>query len=127
MENIFTVVRPLYLVTKVLGLFPMSFNGLTEKGNFVVKHRDFVAPILNVFLAICLVPLIILYPLEVESFSPMMSTTLHLIGISGTILNFIPFSYQIYKRKSINRMLRDFHDFDKKVRKLFEVCDYHHS
>lgn len=34
MENIFTAIRPFYVLAKTLGLFPMSFEGPALKGHF---------------------------------------------------------------------------------------------
>lgn len=115
MDNIFTAVWPLYLVSKVFGLFPVTFTAPPKKGNFVQKQRDYIVPVLNVLLAITLIPLIILYPMSVDSYSPLMSTILHLIGIFGTAFNFIPFFYQLYKRNSIKKFILDLHNFDKLV------------
>lgn len=115
MDNIFTAVWPFYFVTKTFGLFPMSFEGPARKGNLMQKYRDFVVPFLNVSIGIFLVPLIVMYPMTVDNYSPLMTTLVHLIVIFGAVLILSPFIYQILKRHSIKKFLLDLHYFDKKV------------
>lgn len=117
MRNIYTAVWPFYFVTKSLGLFPMSFDGTPEKGRFVVKWHDFIAPVSMVLLAICvfILPIVILYPESVNSFSPWMIIVMQLISLSGTALNFIPFFHQISRRKFVVKFVHSLHSFDEKV------------
>lgn len=118
MDNIFTTVCPLFFVTKVFGLFPMTFNGPPEKGNLVQKNLDFIVPVLNVFMSICLIPLILLYPMEIDHYSPLMTTIMHIIVLLGATLILLPFFYQIYKRNVIKKFLLDLHKFDEMVSSL---------
>lgn len=117
MSDIYTAVWPFYFVTKSLGLFPMSFDGPPDKGRFVVKWHDFIAPVSMLFLAISIfiASLVILFPEATNSFSPWMTIVMQLIGLSGTALNFIPFCHQISNRKSIVKFMNDLHRFDEKV------------
>lgn len=115
MSNIFTTIRPLYLVSKIFGFFPMSFEGPPEKGNFVVMWRDLITPFLNGLLAILLVASVHLYPLDSKLFTPLMTSITHFIGIFGTILNFTQLVFQTSKHRSIAKFIMDLNSFDKKV------------
>lgn len=48
MRNVYNAVRPLYIIIKTFGLFPMSFDGSIEDGCFTTKWPDFVVPFFNV-------------------------------------------------------------------------------
>lgn len=115
MDTIFTAFWPFYCVTKTFGLFPMSFEGPARKGNLVQKYRDFVVPLLNVSIGIFMVPLIILYPMTVDNYSPLMTTLVRLVVIFGAVLILIPLAIQIHKRHSIKKFVLDLDCFDKKV------------
>lgn len=115
MRNIFTTIRPLYLVSKVFGFFPMSFEGPPEKGNFVVKWHDLITPFLSGSLAVLLMVLVNLYPMDAKIFTPLMVSSSYFISIFGTILNFIQLIFQTSRHRSFAKLLMDLNHFDAKV------------
>lgn len=55
MMNVFTSIRPLYILSKFLGVFPMSPQGLVWKGIFTVKWHDFITPSINFIVSILII------------------------------------------------------------------------
>lgn len=93
----------------------MTFEGTIGKENFALKWSDLIAPFLNGSLAILVIISISFYPLEHGVFTPLMTMTSTLIGICGTVLNFLQLIFQISKRETIAKFFMKVHNFDKKV------------
>lgn len=115
MRNFYNTIKPFYFVSKTFGFFPMTFEGSPGKENFVVKWADLIAPFLNGLLAVIVIVSISFYPLEDGVFTPLMTMTSTLIGIFGTVLNFMQLIFQISKHKTIAMFLIKVNNFDKKV------------
>lgn len=112
--NIFTSVRPLYILSKILGIFPMSPQGSVWKGVFAVKWHDFITPCINFAVSIT----IIVWCISLEdaaSSSHFLSIIWILREVIAMILSTITFFCQISKFKLILKFLTDMDSFDKKV------------
>lgn len=117
MDNVYTTVRPFYCVLKFLGGFPMSFEGPARKGIFKQKLCD----VLNPCIAACTFFLIfgMVFSRDDTIYSP--SEILMRAWIFSLIfcllMDFIAFCYQIAKRNSIVKFLKQIDVIDKKVKK----------
>lgn len=115
MENIFTSVQPFYVLAKVLGTFPMSFDGPACKGLFKVKWHDLtVSALLFAFL----LTLSFLKISLADSFiveSVVLQEAWGLSLIAGLYITLAQLAFQIYKRNEIKQFLRHLDDFDLEV------------
>lgn len=115
MENIFTAAQPFYLLSKVMGLFPMSFEGPIEKGNFKVKWHDVIYSLFSLTVPISLIAFNLLAEVTQVSSSALLSDIWVIHSITGVSLLILQFSYQVCKRKEILRFLEAVNEFDEKV------------
>ena len=125
MDNVYEAVKPFYNFAKVLGLFPISFEGQTAKREFKTRKIDVALTFFSLLLFVTL-------------FCARMENIFSRIGIKDsdlqrivfettfTIMLFtllIQFVLQISKRVEIIRFLKLLHDFDIEVRKRFKILE----
>lgn len=120
MENIFTAVRPFYILTKVLGLFPKSFVGTHKNGFLKLKWHGVAYSCLSLSL-LALLFLINIFFDEPSSSSELLSKLWRIDILAGLLLNFIQFCWQIEKQQSIAAFLVAVHTVDEKVRNYSEL------
>lgn len=117
MENIFTSFKPIYFVSKILGLFPMSFDGPDIQGRFKIRWTDVIASFLSISILASLVPLVFLNP-DLSNSTVLLAQLWNIQVIVGTFFLSLAFIYQIMKCKSTVSFLHAVNKFDEKV-KLF--------
>lgn len=117
MENIYTSVKPFYILMKYLGAFPMTLEGKCEKGNFSRKWHDIVGSSLSAIIPISLLMCIQIFDDGRQSSSTLLSKA-WIIGISF-VQGLIIFSWcnQQYKCRNITKFLKALNKFDSKVRR----------
>lgn len=115
MENIFSVSEPYYFLCKVLGLFPMSFEGPKTKGVFKTKWNDVVCSLLSLIVPVLLIALNFYLEYGPTSSSAMLSDLWKIQAVFGVFLILLQHSYQISKNKEIPRFLNAVNEFDQKV------------
>lgn len=115
MENIYTTAQPFYVLTKGLGLFPMSNEGSAFKPKFRVRLHDIVASFLAFLVPILLIVLNSSCSDAPASSSRMLSDIWRVHAIFGVFLVVLNFIYQIRRRSEILKFLEMINEFDKKV------------
>lgn len=116
MENIFTAVKPILVVAKFLGIFPMSFEGATREGEFRTKWLD-IAITLLWFCALTLLAVsIILFKLPLMNDSKILLLAWIILTDAEPIIYSFMSGYEIYKRNNIVQFLRCFRSNDEEVR-----------
>lgn len=124
MENIFTVVKPFYILAKVLGLFPMSYEGLTNKGKLTFKWRDAIPACLSLALQVTLLVMVLKFADEPASSSTLINQIWIIQCFVAFIFLFLLFIYQIGKCKSIANFLHPIYKIDERVRKFWLTQDW---
>lgn len=114
MENIYTAARPLYILTKVLGLFLLTQEGPTAKGLFKLKWHGIVYCLLTLLLPVALIVLIVCHDAQVDR----IIQAWIIFTNFDTLLLCSQFFYQTGKRNSILNFLEAVNEFDRKVVKL---------
>jgi hypothetical protein len=120
MENIFTVTKPFYYLSKLMGLFPMTFDGPIEKGNFSIKWHDIFAS--GVALLVTFVIFVFNFTADERNFSSssvLLSKTWDVQSMLGLIPVLIMFFVQMLKRNSIVKFLQAIFVIDLKVKSFF--------
>lgn len=116
MRNIYTSIRPFYFLSKAMGLFPLSFVGPVDKGNFKVKWYDVLISIcsFSLMLSLMLLNIYILEPVVIDSNILMKSWEFSLeYGFAMTI---VQYCYQNMKRNQVKKFLKELNLFDEEVR-----------
>lgn len=116
MENIYTTVRPFYILTKSIGLFPMSFDGPPRKGFFYTKWTDVVASCISGVIPVFMIAFNIMVDASAVSTSPFMSKMFVVSAFVGICAIFLQFWLQISLRHSILHFLACMNSFDQRVR-----------
>lgn len=117
MENIYTTVRPIYFLTKSIGLFPMSFDGPPRKGFFSTKWTDVVASCVSGVIPVCMIVFILtMEDIGTVSTSQFMSKMFFVSTFVGVCAIFVQFWLQIGRRHSIVHFLACMNNFDQRVR-----------
>jgi hypothetical protein len=120
MENIFTVAKPFLIFAKLLGVFPMSFDGPARKGFLKTKLADLVHSIFSFVIIFSL-----FYYVSFAS-SLIKSLTATEIAFQGwmtalylqTSIFICLFLYQLSRCRNVVRFLNLVHCVDKKVKML---------
>jgi predicted ATPase len=118
MDNIFTVSRPFLEFFRLVGLFPMAFDGPDRRGILRVSWLGIVTSVILISWSVAVNILTILY----KGFSRVQDqpSGILLAGATSSVmfesfsLIFIIF-YQLFKRKKILTFLRNVDRVDKKV------------
>lgn len=111
MENVFTSVKPFYVLAKVLGLFPLSAESSWENGKFKTNLLD----VSHWSLVSILIALNVFFDDGPASTSPLVAMMFKIQAMFGTFLISILFFYQMAKRHSIVKFLRAVDEFDQRV------------
>lgn len=116
MENIYTTVKPFYIVCKILGSFPMTFEGPTMKGCFKTKWHD----VLLTSCSFAFLASLAIYKLQggnvIENKSAIMTKAWDLSLKVGLFAFLMHFCIQVGIRNKIKRFLRSLSNFDLEVR-----------
>lgn len=120
MENIYTTLKPFYILIKSMGLFPMSFEGPPRKGFFKTKKIDVSASCVAGMLPVCMIALNLMIQDPVVSTSPFVSKMFVVSAFVGVCTIFCQFWMQIRLRHSILNFLGLLNNFDQRVRNLAE-------
>lgn len=115
MENIFTSARPFCLLSKILGLFPVSFDGPAANGVLKLSFFGVVCSGLSAFIAISLIALNLLQENIPTSSSRLLSLLFRIDLLIGLLLNLITLFYQMGRLRSIANFLIAIHNIDEKV------------
>jgi hypothetical protein len=124
MENVFTAAKPFVVFAKLLGVFPMSFDGPTSKGLLKTRRRDWICTSLSLLLMLSGLLLLrslkssfyLLADSEISLEAWYIAGYLHVSSIS--IFIFV----QARGREKIVKFLNLLHDFDNKVKPLDELA-----
>lgn len=115
MDNIYTAFRPFYIAMKVLGIFPVSFEGPARKGILRQTFSD-------IFLScISIIPFITLFVVScsrqnsMDLASQILPRAWSLSNLFCLTMLVLSYSYQIAKRGSIIKFLELLEGFDKEV------------
>jgi hypothetical protein len=117
MENIFTVAKPFLTFAKLLGVFPMSFEGSARRGLLKVHLTDLIYP---VFAQILLFSNLF-YSLFAKSFyhhssdSKITTEGWNVIVKLGKVVVICQIIGQLWKRKNFVRFLNMIQNFDMQV------------
>jgi hypothetical protein len=110
--NIFETFKPFYLLSKVLGLFPMTL----ENSSFRKTKFDVVRAVVSwLFLASSTV-LTIWLDKEPPLSSAVINKTWRVHSVFGLLLMWAEFSVQMWKCKAIPELIFKLHAFDEKVK-----------
>lgn len=113
--NIFTVSKPFLEVAKVLGIFPMSFDGAPEKGVMNVKWFDVVIWIGTVFTSVAMI-LLNIKPEDIFiKNSRILIWAWNVLKYTDLISLLFLLAYQFLKRKNILKFLTAIHNVDEEV------------
>lgn len=117
MENTFTVAKPFLIYSKVVGYFPMSFDGPTRKGFLRTKWTDVVSSLfmillLAIFFVYNLLSDVSVNKSSVLSYGWRLSITVEYFSFLYLIF------YQIAKRKNVKKLLEKIQQTDEEVRLL---------
>lgn len=123
MENIYTTVRPFYVLSKCMGLFPVSFEGPPRKGFLMTKRTDIAASCIAGVIPICMIALNLMIEDSVVSTSPFVSRMFVVSAFVGVCTIFVQFWMQISQRHSILSFLAALNNFDQRVRNP-ENCSF---
>lgn len=116
-NNVFTAAKPFLTLAKVIGVFPMSFDGHVRKGFLKVKKKNMLISVLTIFLLISLIC--------ISQVSPYFLTKLLYFKLSIVAWNvgvqlttctvLISFCIQITKCKNVVKLLNCIQNFDMEV------------
>lgn len=124
MENIYTTVKPFYILSKVLGSFPMTFEGPPEKGFLRTKCQD----ILATGCSFIVLTVLALYKLTSENVfqcdSFIMIKSWDVSIVVGFFVFLMHFCVQVAVRKNIKKFLRRLHNFDQEVKFRSLRCSF---
>lgn len=62
-QNIFTVVIPFYVILKIFGMFPVSFDGEARLGVFKAKWHDKIVSLMAFGITVCVTAMHIYFPI----------------------------------------------------------------
>lgn len=115
MENIYTTVRSFYYLSKVLGVFPKSFNGPTSKGALKTKWYDILISASSFLLLLVLIVIICNSEGVIKVDSSILVRAWEISLVVGLLFLLIQVCFQLYNRNKICDFLRHLHEFDCKV------------
>lgn len=115
MDNIYTTVQAFATLLKVLGVFPMSFEGPARKGVLKTKFRDVVITIFPVSVLIVLILFALLDHKLVTIESSILAKAWNFCLILGLFMLLVAFVYQIIHRHNIRDLLQLLDNFDQEV------------
>lgn len=121
MENIYTCYKPFYVLSKCLGMFPMSFEGPPRKGKLKVKWHDWLLPGFATLIPTAIIAVNIFCDDSPASTSPFLSKLWVIEILFGVFLMMTQFPYQLLKHRNIEEFLNRVHHFDQKVELLFAL------
>lgn len=119
MENIYTCSKPFYIFSKVLGLFPMSFDGPASKGFLKRTWHDILTSSCSLSVLVALIALQLIYGKLFQPGAPIFFKVWQLSIISCLFMLFIQFFVQIHKRNRIQEFFGLLHKFDSEVKSSF--------
>lgn len=111
MENIFTGAKPFLFLAKVLGLFPMEFEGPTRKGFLKFKLSNLLSTCCAVALLLCLTSANTFYLVVIpktQFLSQSWNISVSLENFSFVVL----YGYQVFKRENIVKFLKKLQAID---------------
>jgi F0F1-type ATP synthase membrane subunit a len=118
MENIFTYLRPFTIFAKLLGVFPLSFEGRVRNGNLQMKVPDII---FSIFVFLLVFNLIRLRYLELN-FSSETDVPSKLV-VYSLLFEFVALFAKLFdqniKRKGFGKFFELIKEFDKKVKFSF--------
>lgn len=115
MENIFSTVRSFCVFSKWLGVFPMTLEYNSGKGNFKRKCWDMLLScFFGIFVVVSTI-YILTYADSPASSSLLLSRAWVLIISFGLAMIFFCWLYQHCKLQNIPEFLKTLHEFDSKV------------
>jgi hypothetical protein len=118
MENVYTVAKPFFWLSRALGLFPMFFEGPLAKGKLKLKWYGLLASLLALLNPLGIIITILYFGEGPGTSSPWLAKAwIVQLTISG-ILNFFQVLIQIRNFRSVQLFLASLHAFDLKVRKI---------
>jgi hypothetical protein len=116
MENIFTSLRPFTTFAKLLGAFPLSFEGRVRNGNLKTKFFD---ALISIFIIFALSIGFWCRILELDFFTSRILMRLLVYSQTFEFVTLcIKLIYQNVKRKSYRKVLKLLDEFDEKVNKI---------
>lgn len=116
MENIYTTAKPFLVLTKLIGLFPKSFDGPTRKGVLRFKLVDGVFSFIALPSIVCLLVLNIMSE-ALNDLASEFVVNCYIICMHFDIFSFlILYFYQINKRENIVKLLHEINSADIKVK-----------
>ena len=119
MDNVYTAIKPFYNFVKVLGMFPMTFQGHVIKGNFKTKRSDVVSTCLSFLLFIALCCARTRDGIKNSQLAPPLSRILWEATFAFILSMLLAqFGIQIFKRNEIEKFLKQVHNFDNEVIKI---------
>lgn len=117
--NIFTVSKPFIEVAKVLGIFPMSFDGAPEKGVLKVKWFDAFIWIGTFSISVAIIFLNMKRETIFIKNSSILIWAWDILKYIDLISLLFLIAYQFLKRKNILKFLNVIHKVDEEVNSKF--------
>ena len=119
MDNVYTAIKPFYAFVKVLGMFPMTFQGHVINGNFKTKRSDVVSTCLSFLFFILLCCARTRDGIKNCQLTPTLSRILWEATFAFILSMLLAqFGLQIHKRNEIEKFLKQIHNFDNEVKKI---------
>lgn len=115
MENIYSAVKPFYILAKFLGLFPKSFKGSVAKGILKTKWHDVIISTISLSVLIFLIYRISSEKTILKIESKILMRAWDISLVMGLYFLLIQFVYQCFEKNEISEFLRHLHKFDNKV------------
>lgn len=121
MENVYTTVKPFYNLSKVLCLFPLTFDGPPRKGCFTKKWHDGLTPLVVPGIAILLIALNLVVGDGPSSSSSLLNLIWKIHAAFGCLLIILQFAWQMNNLRLITKFLNELNNYDQKVKDNFII------
>lgn len=118
MDSIYKSFKPFYYLSKLLGVFPMSFQGKAGNGELKTKWHDFVISILSFTFLICLITSQIKFNNFLKSDSSISTKASEISVLIALFFLLISFVFQISKRHQIVNFLKLLNSYDIEVKTM---------
>lgn len=115
MENIYTVSKPLLTVARLMGLFPMSFNGRPREKCLKIRYLYVLTSIFWLVSSIYLFALTISFDYGYDN-SKMLTRVWKMVILLKHFSMIFNFCYQIFKIKNMLKFMTKIQESDEMVR-----------
>jgi len=118
MDNVFKTIKPFFILIKISGIFPMSYESTVTNGKFVVKWHDMFVTFWCFSVMILLLIMNIINGEFVVAFSTLLTFAWHVSLIFGLAMLIFMFLYHVTKHKTYGIILNALNSFDQAVSRI---------